>query len=389
MKQVLIVDDEQIFLKSLIEGLSVYNNDFQVFTALNGLDALEVLNSQNIDLVVTDLKMPEMDGFELLAHMNRDYSNIPIIVMTAFGTPEIEEKTESFGAIQYLEKPLSFADLADRIFDGLAAGTKGHIQGVSVAMFLQLVGMENKTCTLTIKTRHKTGRLYILKGELIDAEYDELTGKEAALHIVCWQDTEIEIANICKKKKNRINAPVSYILMEGCRLQDENITDNSPQKKHRDNQPEPKKEEPHVPQQITKKEVNIMAVQDKLREFATIDGFAGVALFTPKGENMAILQSNNSTLNIKQLGVLANNVLLNAQKASLEMGAGKGQLVHVQAEKAHIIVRCLNEGSDPVNTEPGKAHIHLVLALSDDTSIGLAKMKIDSIIASLAAEFRH
>jgi predicted regulator of Ras-like GTPase activity (Roadblock/LC7/MglB family) len=81
-------------------------------------------------------------------------------------------------------------------------------------------------------------------------------------------------------------------------------------------------------------------------------------------------------------------VLLNAQKASLEMGAGRGQQVHVEGEKAHVVARCLNEGTDPLKSQPGKAHIHLVLVLKDDSSLGLAKMRINSVIEKLAEEFR-
>lgn len=85
---------------------------------------------------------------------------------------------------------------------------------------------------------------------------------------------------------------------------------------------------------------------------------------------------------------MANNVLRNAQKASLDMGTGRGQLVHVEAEHAHIIVRCLNEGNDPLKSESGKAHIHLVLVLNSESSLGLAKLKVGSAINSLAPEFR-
>ncbi len=131
-----------------------------------------------------------------------------------------------------------------------------------------------------------------------------------------------------------------------------------------------------------------MAIQDKLKELAAIDGFGGAGLFTPTGEALAIHDGTGNKATLKTVGVLANNVLMNAQKASLEMGTGRGQLVHVEAEHAHIIVRCLNEGTDPLKSQPGKAHVHLVLFLTSDASIGLAKMKINSVIQSMAEECR-
>ena len=131
-----------------------------------------------------------------------------------------------------------------------------------------------------------------------------------------------------------------------------------------------------------------MAVKEKLQELASLDGFVGVGLFTPTGESLALMAASGDTTQFKDVGVLANNVLLNAQKASLDMGTGRGQLVHVEAENAHFLVRCLNEGSDPLKSQPGKTHIHMVLVLNDDTSIGMAKLKMAKIIADLAGEFR-
>ena len=121
---------------------------------------------------------------------------------------------------------------------------------------------------------------------------------------------------------------------------------------------------------------------------ASLEGFGGAGLFTPTGEALAIHEAPGLKASLKTVGVLANNVLMNAQKASLEMGTGRGQLVHVEAEHAHILVRCLNEGTDPLRSMPGKAHVHLVLFLTTDASIGLAKMRISSIIAALAEDCR-
>ncbi|MCX5871591.1 MAG: hypothetical protein NTY00_13400 [Deltaproteobacteria bacterium] len=135
------------------------------------------------------------------------------------------------------------------------------------------------------------------------------------------------------------------------------------------------------------KEELSMGVQEQLKEFSTLDGFAGVGLFTPAGESLAMLTAD-AKLNFNEIGVLANNVLMNAQKASLDMGTGKGEQVHIQAEHAQILVRSLNEGTDPLKSQPGKAHIHLVLVLNDESSLGMAKLRIKKVIPLLAVDFR-
>ncbi len=115
MKDVLIVDDERAFLSILTEGLRGYGQDFGIITAENGRDAIEVLKRQPVDLVVTDIKMPQMDGFELLEYLNANHPRVPVMLMTAFGTPEMEERGRAMGARQYLEKPFDVDTLVQKI----------------------------------------------------------------------------------------------------------------------------------------------------------------------------------------------------------------------------------------------------------------------------------
>jgi DNA-binding NtrC family response regulator len=127
VREVLIVDDEEPLLLTIAEGLSIYKKYFNLLTATNGADAVKVLKSSPvIDLVLTDLSMPKMDGFELLAYMNRNYPKIPVILMTAFGTPKIEEIVNSMGIFRYLEKPLDINTIADNIFEALLIKS-GHV----------------------------------------------------------------------------------------------------------------------------------------------------------------------------------------------------------------------------------------------------------------------
>lgn len=120
-REVLIVDDEEPLLLTIAEGLSIYKKYFHLLTATNGMEAVKLLKaSPVIDLVITDLSMPKMDGFELIAYMNRNYPKIPVIMMTAFGTPKIEEIVQNVGLFRYLEKPLDINVIADNIFDALA-----------------------------------------------------------------------------------------------------------------------------------------------------------------------------------------------------------------------------------------------------------------------------
>lgn len=223
MKRVLIVDDDKSFLQSLTDGFKAYEDKFSITTAGDGVEAVLALEKEEISLVLTDLKMPRMDGFELVAHLSSNYPNIPVIVMTAFGTPEMEESLHAMGTIQYIEKPIDFAMLVEKILNGLKApSTQGYITGVSLSSFLQLLEIDKKTCTLTIRSESNKGYMHFKEGDLLDATYKELQGSEAAFEIVSWKNVEIAMDSSCSVTEKNISESLGFILLEGSRRTDEN-----------------------------------------------------------------------------------------------------------------------------------------------------------------------
>jgi CheY-like chemotaxis protein len=214
-RYVLIVDDEKPFLLSLSDGLNVYQNDFSVVTALNGKEAVKILETYHVDLVVTDLRMPKMDGFELLAYMTQNFPSIPVIVMTAFGTPEIESKMQTLGTFQYLEKPMDITVLANSIFTGLAAApTKNSKQSINLSTFLHLIEMEHTTCNLRVKSGEKIGYLFFNKGQLLAAHTDSMEGREAVLNILSWNGAELDINFECDIDHINIDGTLTEILSD-------------------------------------------------------------------------------------------------------------------------------------------------------------------------------
>ncbi|MCF8057575.1 MAG: response regulator [Desulfocapsa sp.] len=224
MKKVLIVDDDKSFLQSLIDGFKAYEDKFSIITAGDGIEAVQALKKEEVSLVLTDLKMPRMDGFELVAHLSSNYSDTPVIVMTAFGTPEMEESLRAMGTIQYIEKPIDFAVLVEKILKGLKGPShdQGYITGVSLSSFLQLLEIDKKTCTLTIRSGNKKGYMHFNDGDLLDANYKELQGSEAAFEVVSWKNVEIAMDSSCSIKEKNISESLGFILLEGSRRTDEN-----------------------------------------------------------------------------------------------------------------------------------------------------------------------
>ena len=103
METILIVDDEKNYLTILSAVLE--DEGFEVLTALGGREALEVHKTSDLDLIVTDMKMPGMDGIELLEHIKSVDPDLPIIMMTAHGTIDKAVEAMQKGAYSYILKP--------------------------------------------------------------------------------------------------------------------------------------------------------------------------------------------------------------------------------------------------------------------------------------------
>ena len=115
MKNIFVIDDDLDLLKTLEEELSSYNEDWNILIAENGKQGVGILASHSVDLVVTDLRMPVMDGYELLTYLREKRPTMPIIVMTADDSSEAGQRLRSLGVEQFISKPCQFSEIARAI----------------------------------------------------------------------------------------------------------------------------------------------------------------------------------------------------------------------------------------------------------------------------------
>jgi DNA-binding response OmpR family regulator len=111
--KVLLVDDEEEFVQALAERLKM--RDLRSDTVFDGEEALSFVEDQEPDVMVLDLKMPGIDGMEVLRQVRKVYPNIQVIILTGHGTEKHEEEAKRLGAFDYLEKPVNLDVLVKKM----------------------------------------------------------------------------------------------------------------------------------------------------------------------------------------------------------------------------------------------------------------------------------
>lgn len=221
---ILIVDDDPAFLRLLEIELEGYAGFFSVITAGNGQDALQALAGADISLVICDLRMPGMDGFELIGRIIKQYPDIPVMAMTAHDRPKTRDVVLKTGAVDYITKPIDGAGLSGRILKILKKRSEGgSLRKVSLETYLQLVEMEEQTCTLHIThpSGTKSGVLFFREGRLMEARIGSRRGADAAYEILSWPGVALSIENACPVTEKHIEGELQAILLDAMRSRDE------------------------------------------------------------------------------------------------------------------------------------------------------------------------
>jgi CheY-like chemotaxis protein/predicted regulator of Ras-like GTPase activity (Roadblock/LC7/MglB family) len=231
MYSILFVDDDKPLLEAVNRYLAAYADEFRLSAAHNGREAVRILETMPVDLVVTELRMPQMSGAELFVHIQKHFPAIPIIFMSGLITAEIKNKFQSRnGSPVFLTKPLNFNDLKAAIFAKVQASDKGSINGVSLTSVMQYISLEAKTCVMTARVPgKKPGNIYFNNGEPWDALWENLRGKEAAVEIISWEKAEISFKRLPPNGvKRTIKKELISLIVEAVKFRETKIAQEKP-----------------------------------------------------------------------------------------------------------------------------------------------------------------
>jgi DNA-binding NtrC family response regulator len=135
--KVLLVDDEKDFVNSLSERIQMRELDSKI--AYNGEQALELVTDEIPDVVVLDLRMPGIDGLEVLERLKKNYPNVQVIILTGHGSDEDERVSKRLGAYDYLQKPVSI----DKLIQSIKSAYHSLEDTMSAATYAQAGDMKS------------------------------------------------------------------------------------------------------------------------------------------------------------------------------------------------------------------------------------------------------
>jgi len=217
---ILVADDEALFRQSAADSLRARFRGVKVLEAEDGAAALAILERTPVDVLVTDLRMPEADGLELVAWVAGRRLPIQIIVLTAHASEQTRKALDELGALVCLDKPIELSALHDAV-DRMLHLPRAHLGGVTLPGFVQLLEAEKRTCALRVQSIEGAGTLVFDGGVIVDAWSRELEGDAAAMAILSLRDCTLDIIGSMPAQARRVTQPLSYLLLESARRLDE------------------------------------------------------------------------------------------------------------------------------------------------------------------------
>jgi DNA-binding response OmpR family regulator len=230
-KRILVVDDSDT-IRTLLTG-ELSKRNFAVTAAENGAEGLKVAIDETPDLIISDINMPEMDGWEFCWRVRKHEAtrSIPFLFLT--DRDEVSDRVRGLeiGAEDYITKPFQVQALVDRLETVLLkrrptvgpspeTSLMGQLNQFNLPDLLQNINMLSKSGALEIR-RDNVARIFVQTGEVINAQVGEVMGKKAFYRMLCWKDGIFEFKEFVPKVPKAFKENTIKLILDGLKQEDE------------------------------------------------------------------------------------------------------------------------------------------------------------------------
>ena len=401
MKRVLVVDDEEDMLWMLQRNLNKGMPDVEILAAKSGEEALAVLSDKNVNLVITDINMPGMNGLDLLIEVNNRYPQTGVIIMTAYPSNAYKNEAMLSGSLRFIEKPFDINDMrkiVEQIMKG-SEGFQGTVEGIELMDIVQFNGLSRATAALKVTTTDHEGMIFFKNGEVVHAMCDNESGEIAFFSILKFQGGTLQNIRGVEPPVVSIKKNLESLLFEAALNSDENEVQENAESALEDLDsdilesatgginpapnvfaPKPaaphpagpqgtrastKSEPPPVKQdndQPSPEENDMTSIQKILAEFTNIEGVHTACLV---GRDGFLLDSlARSGIDAEMIGAIASSGFGSAESMGMQLGQGD------------LSMTMLEYGNGPVLFAPVGEEAFLVIVADKDTNLGWIRIAI-------------
>jgi CheY-like chemotaxis protein/predicted regulator of Ras-like GTPase activity (Roadblock/LC7/MglB family) len=222
---ILVVDDEESMVFSIEDYLSSYAD---CWGAVSYEEAISILEKEkSISLVISDIRMPNKDGFDLLMWLRANCPQVKVIMMTAYGSPSVRLLAKQRGAVMYLEKPIDLEQLLQLVKQVMERkGFNLALQDIELIDVLQFLIFANKQVRVEVfNPQGEKGEFGLDGDEVLWIRSGSKKGEEAFYNIMSWESGTFEVFPLDEENKfsemEKLSVPLSFLLFEEAKRRDE------------------------------------------------------------------------------------------------------------------------------------------------------------------------
>ena len=313
--KILLLDDDEQMLELYQQLLQDLPSKPEVQTSSSGARAISLLDSEPFTLLITDLRMPKMDGLQVLSIVRRKFPHLRIIVLTGLVDEEYRSRAYAQGVELFWQKPSNgeemqfFKDCVESLLDHDQRHNSGFrgMQSKNLVDLIQLECLSGGSSSLRITQGSLEGRIWVQDGEIIDASCGDLRGEPAFREILSWQSGNFEILPAEKHHPRTMTGSVQGLLLDTAQALDE--------EKHQTS------------------ETEILRRTNPLAALGRQDGVE-FALAVPYDENVAATAWGAE--NVQQMAVWARDAWRRMQHVGERLHCGKLVQMHALGLQRHV-----------------------------------------------------
>ncbi len=323
-------------------------------------EAIKKIEKNKYDLIITDIRMPEKSGIDLILYLRKKSYMGKIIVMSAYSNEIDIKKIRSFGILEIISKPFKLDWFIKKLKAILSEDEENlvNFDSIDLLTVLQIINIERKSLIIKVNCKGQEGFIYTKNGEIIQAEFMNYEGKDALMELIQRKNADISLIGYKNQKiKTTIKTPFNELILTIVKNMDEQINKNNNKEKFEEEKKEGK------------------MFDEFFKEMETISGFVAAGIYDGSGKILKSI-STSRDITFERVGKHAIKLYKAAREVCEKMGIGTTNFIETHTENFTFVHTCI---------VPGKAAMGVLL--KKNVNIGIVRFHMKKFVEALQPQF--